>query len=270
MMSAAYGWFVHGLIDTGEWADQGEALRERLAWVDGVEPGSRPRVHPLDRLGVLLSAVPLAEYAGPDLERKMEDMAWLEPRARAHAAVIAAAFELQAVLPFRFGTLFSSAEAMAAELAPQQSHFLAALSAARDQEEWTVRFCANPDRVAQQMAEESLEAAEGAGRGAQYLLRRRVALRGRSGVMEQLIARAAEGHRTLEAHALHSAAVRTEIAGLPGGDRSLLSRVYTIRRADRQRFLDELERVSARLAGSAISALHSGPWPSTLGHSPGE
>lgn len=265
MRPEATCWFVYGLIDTADWRDAGAAARELLDQLPGVETGLNPTLVCAGRLGIVASAVPLNEYAGPNLEANLEDLHWLEGRARAHAAVIAALFEQQPIVPLRFGTLFSSVDRMVEELGRREAGVLAQLDAGRDQEEWTVRFCANPDQVAQQMAERASAGGGAGGQGAQYLLRRRMALKGRAQVAQRLVERAAQAHGALERLALESNPARTEIAGLSGGARSLLSRVYRIRRADRDQFLEAVGQHESELAHEGLTTLCSGPWPLTIG-----
>lgn len=268
MMMDGMGWFVYGLVDTADWRDAGASARELLDQLPGVTPEFSPTIFCAGRLGIIASAVPLDEYTGPNLEANLEDLDWLEGRVRAQSAVVTALFEHQPIVPLRFGTLFSAVEPMIEELGRREPEVLAQLDAGRDQEEWTVRFCANPDQIAQQMADQALAAGAAGGRGAQYLLRRRMALKGRPEVAQRLAERAAQAHAALERLALESSPARTEISGLPGGARSLLSRVYRIRRADRDQFLEVVGQREAELSGEGLTTLHSGPWPLTVGHSP--
>lgn len=262
-MTETMGLLLYALLDTHDWADEAEvaSLQECLAELPGVHRGEPPSVMTIGRLGAVASAVPLAEFAGPALEANLENIRWLEPRARAHADVIQAAFARQPVLPMRFGTLFSTASRMALDLGGQSGALLDQLEAIRDQEEWTIRFCANPEALLEQMAADVMAQSQNPGRGAQYLLQRRFALNGRSDMLNRLTALAVEAHEALARHALRTTRARSEVTGAPGGGRSLLSVVYTIARADRPTFLGELERVSARLSREGFTVLHSGPWP---------
>lgn len=139
--------FVYGLINMADSPDGGAALRRELARVTGVSPAEPPGLVEVSPLGALVSMVSLDDFSEPEFEARMEDITWLEPRVRAHAAVIMRAFECQPVLPMRFGTLFSSTERMAAHLRERLSELLPLLEATRGLEEWTVRICANPEAL---------------------------------------------------------------------------------------------------------------------------
>ena len=51
------------------------------------------------------------EFAGPEAELNLQQLSWVGPRALRHEAVIEEVMASSPVLPARFGTLFSSAEA---------------------------------------------------------------------------------------------------------------------------------------------------------------
>ncbi|HEY3365244.1 MAG TPA: GvpL/GvpF family gas vesicle protein [Symbiobacteriaceae bacterium] len=253
--------FAYGIIDTAAWTDGGAELQADLEELPGVDLAGEPAVVAVGRLGVLVSRVPLADFSGPELEANLENLSWLEPRARAHAGVIAAAFARQAVLPMRFGTLFSSQDALASELGAKEPELLADLQAVAGLEEWAVRFCANPDALAEQAAIQAQEAAGGKSAGAKYLLAKRQALKGRPEVAARLAEAAAEAHGALARHARLAGPAKAEVTGLAGGRRSLDSRVYLIEQARRPDFLAELERAAGRAEAAGLSALVSGPWP---------
>lgn len=251
--------FVYGVVDAGEWTDGGADLRTALGAAPGVEPDGPPQVLTCGRLGVLHSAVPLADYSGAQFDAHLEDVEWLAPRARAHAQVVSLAFARQAVLPMRFGALFSGSESLQAAFTARQPELLDDLAAGGGQEEWTVRLCANPDALAERAAAQAMTGA--GGQGAQYLLRRRTALTGRESITAALLDRAEAAHTALAVHALQVTDARTELSGLPGGARSMLSRIYRIAQAQRDQFLQELERLAAELAAEGLTVLQSGPWP---------
>lgn len=255
------GLFVYCLLNTDDWTDGGEALHSRLALLPGVESASGPEVVASGRLGAVVSRVPLDEFAGPELEENLEDMAWLEPRVRAHASVIEAAFTVQPVLPLRFGTLFSSADRIWEDLNPRQDPLLQELASVRGKEEWTIRFCTNPEAVMQDSARQALAASDVGGAGAKYLLQRKLAITGLPAMNEQLLSKAQQGEEALAQHALQVTNARTELSGVTGNRRSLLSRVFLIEQHRRPSFMAELDRVSELLAREGFLVLFSGPWP---------
>jgi hypothetical protein len=252
--------FLYGVVDPRDWTDAGDALRRAVADMPGVSPMGHPEVLVVGRLGVLVSRVPLAEFSGERFEANLEDVSWIGPRARAHFGVTSMAFLLQPVLPMRFGTLFSTPERMEEGLTCLEAELLEQLEAIRGLEEWTVRVCANPERQVEQAAAAHVSGDQ-AGRGSQYLLRRQMALKGRSEMTARLTDLAAKAHAALEPLACRVTAAQAEVSGLPGGQRSLVSRVYVIGRERRQEFLAAAERLGETLAREGLTLIHSGPWP---------
>lgn len=83
------------------------------AGVDGLHPLFAERV---GEVAAILSEVSLKDFSGPEARARMEDLAWIGPLALRHEEVILAAMRRSPVLPVRFGTVFSSPEALAAPL----------------------------------------------------------------------------------------------------------------------------------------------------------
>ena len=67
-------------------------------------------------VAAVLAEVDLNDFSGPEAKEKMEDLAWVAPRALRHEKVVMAAMEHGPVLPVRFGTVFSSLAAAAEPL----------------------------------------------------------------------------------------------------------------------------------------------------------
>lgn len=78
-------------------------------------------VHPLfsrtfGGIAAVLSEVDPEEFSGPGAKERLENLAWIGPRALRHEEVIVAAMRVSVVLPVRFGAIFSSPEALAVPL----------------------------------------------------------------------------------------------------------------------------------------------------------
>lgn len=68
------------------------------------------------RVAAILSEVDPEEFSGPGARERLENLAWIGPRALRHEEVIVAAMRASVVLPVRFGAIFSSLEALASPL----------------------------------------------------------------------------------------------------------------------------------------------------------
>lgn len=90
-------------------------------------------------MAAIFCLVSLKEFCGPEAEARMQDLAWLGPRALRHQEVIAQVMRHSPVLPMRFGTLFSSWGALEEMITRRRPQILGFLEMVVDQEEWAVK-----------------------------------------------------------------------------------------------------------------------------------
>jgi len=96
-------------------------------------------VEAIGNVAAVLSEVHLEDFSGPEAQKKMEDLAWVAPRALRHEEVVLSARELGPVLPVRFGTVFSSIEATAVPLLQRQDTMLKFFQDTIDKNEWILK-----------------------------------------------------------------------------------------------------------------------------------
>jgi len=96
-------------------------------------------VEAIRNVAAVLSEVHLEEFTGPEAQEKMEDLAWVAPRALRHEDVVLSAMEQGPVLPVRFGTVFSSIEAAAEPLRQRQDVLMKFFQDTIDKKEWTLK-----------------------------------------------------------------------------------------------------------------------------------
>ena len=96
-------------------------------------------------IAAIFSEVPLDDFSGPEAQARMEDLAWIGPRALRHEEVIMAVMEQIPVLPVRFGTVFSSIEAMKEPLRRHRDTLSRFFRDTAGKKEWSIR--AYVDRV---------------------------------------------------------------------------------------------------------------------------
>lgn len=104
-------------------------------------------LHTLGPLAALSLLAPLDDYTGPQGERNLADLAWLAPRLTRHDTIVSAARAAGPVLPARFGTLFSSAQALLDRLTFHAPSITAALAAVTDRDEWSLRVTVDRPRA---------------------------------------------------------------------------------------------------------------------------
>jgi hypothetical protein len=139
MVFYVYGFTQAGLAPE----DAGGAMTE-----DGVYAslliGGMDESHPLlfrrsGRVAAILSRVSRSEFCGPTGEKNLQDLAWLAPRACRHQAVLEQVMPLGAVLPARFGTLFSSTASLESFMRKHEGAMARFLERVDGQEEWAVK-----------------------------------------------------------------------------------------------------------------------------------
>ena len=90
-------------------------------------------------VAAVLSEVNLEDFSSPEAKEKMEDLAWIGPRALRHEEVVLSAMEQGPVLPVRFGTVFSSLAAAAEPLRQRQDVLMKFFQDTIDKKEWTIK-----------------------------------------------------------------------------------------------------------------------------------
>ena len=103
-----YGFTQAGLAPEAAGAAVAESGVSPSLFSVGIDEPHPPFFRRSGRVAAILSRVAQSEFCGPTGEKNLQDLAWLAPRACRHEAVLEQVMRLGAVLPARFGTLFSS------------------------------------------------------------------------------------------------------------------------------------------------------------------
>jgi Gas vesicle synthesis protein GvpL/GvpF len=146
-------WYAYGVTESGAALPVGVDPAPLAASVEGFAAGP---------VQVIVSRVRLAEMTG-DLP---QDPAWLLPRIEAHDRVLTAVAAIQPVVPFRFGVLHSTTDAMARAVDDRADFLAATLHRIGQAQEWTVTIAAITS------AADPGAPAAGESRGRSYLLAR--------------------------------------------------------------------------------------------------
>jgi hypothetical protein len=256
MAETGRGRYVYCVVAAGEQL----ALEEQ----QGVDGRAGLELVGDERLGAVVSTVPLEEFGAQALRRNLEDMAWLERTARAHQAVLDRVMDgVAAVVPMRLCTIFDDDEHVGEMLLREREVLLGALERVRDHSEWSVKVLADPGAVAAAARASSAAAApqEGPGAGHAYLARKRAerSLKDRG---RELLETAAEAiHTRLSAEAEASTLLppqRGELSGRPG--EMVLNGAYLVHRERIEAFkaaVDELRQAQRELG---LELELGGPW----------
>src|SRR5207248_10966586 len=138
----------------------------------GVAEGT-PRVLWSEKLGAVVSPVPLDEFGEEGLKRNLNDLDWLEQMARAHEAVLDAALADGTIVPMRVCTIYKSDDHVRSALIERRSLFAETLDWLSGRAEWGVKVLADPERIESKARERGGVVEAGAGsEGGAYLARK--------------------------------------------------------------------------------------------------
>lgn len=258
MSDAARGCYVYCVIPSGE--------RPPLAGLPGVGPAGGPvRLLAADGLSGVVSSVPLDEFGAQELERRFEDMAWLERTARAHQAVLDAVLAVEAMVPLRLCTIFRDEEHARQMLEREHDVLAGALSRVRGRVEWSVKVLADPQAMETAVRERSVQQAgpgasdEGSGRA--YLARKRFARRASEDVRALAESAADEVHSALSELAAATTVLPPQDPRLSGRRGAmLLNGAYLVERARADEFRAAVDQQVARRRPLGLEVELSGPW----------
>lgn len=102
---------------------------------------------PFRELVMVVSKVPLEDFAGPGAEERLNNVEWVTPRALRHGQVVQEMCALSPVLPARFGTLFSSEQKLISLAESNYDSIIEFLELIRDKDEWAIRVYLDRDRL---------------------------------------------------------------------------------------------------------------------------
>jgi hypothetical protein len=234
------GLYVYGVVETGSLSG--------AVTTPGIT-GDLPSLVDVDGLTAVVCGVDVAEFEGEALERNVASPEWLEQKVRAHEAVLEDVLERAAVVPMRFGAIFSSPEGLRRMMTEHAEALRAALARVRGRTEWGVKLHCDASRLAGSIAGGSSEA--GSGRG--YLMQRKAQLDAGARAAEAAAEVAAQTHQAL-------AELADEAVLSVGRTNEVLNGAYLVRDDGRGAFMRRVEELQ-RAHEDAFAFEVTGPWP---------
>lgn len=225
----------------------------------GLEPGQSTRVVSLKGFDALVIDVPADTFLADDADDRLQDIAWLTPRAERHEAIIRDARAHANLLPVGFGSVFSTEDALARTIAKRSPEIDDFLTHTQGCDEWSLKaWVSRKDAI--ERAKEALAAADASTAGAAYLRARRLENEAEQlaedhalGLVEQLI----EDLGTTIADACERRATKTD----DDHDRWLIAHVaLLIHRDHRAAFDARLDLLAPALEAEGLELELSGPW----------
>lgn len=201
---------------------------------------------------LLVSTVPERAYGEAALERGLQQLEWVGPRALAHEAVVEHFLPATAVLPMQLFTLFKE-DARAVEHVVGEKRRVARILARIERHvEWGLRLTWDPP--------EATVPRGGIKSGAAYLARKRDVLDLTRTRLKRARGEANRIYRAVsrEASAAHR---RTAMEQATPGSRVLLDAAFLVPARRAGAFRAAIRRSARTLEGSGIAVSLTGPWP---------
>jgi gas vesicle protein GvpL/GvpF len=217
-----------------------------------------------NELAAIVSSVPLEEYGEEQLRENLNEVAWLEEKARAHEAVLEALIGSTTVVPTRLCTIFRDEKQVREMMSREGPALVEALERLEGKAEWGVKVFAEPgalERAAFERAKEDSER-EPLSPGAAYMARRRREARARENAEEIADGWAQSIHQRIEAcaaEALLNPLQRRELSGHDGD--MLLNGVYLVEDEEAERFRERVAELGEDYLSRGVAVELTGPWP---------
>lgn len=233
------GLYVYGVVETGSLAG---AVR-----TPGIT-GAVPALVDVDGLSAVVCGVDVTEFEGEALERTAASPEWLEQKVRAHEAVLEDVLARAAVVPMRFGAIFSSPDRLRRMLTEHAATFHSALERVRGRAEWGVKLHCDAGRLAGSLAGDA--SSPDSGRG--YLLKRKAELDAGARAAGAAAEVAAETHEAL-------GEIADEAVISPARTTEVLNAAYLVRDDAREAFMGRVDDLQRRHE-DAFTFEVTGPW----------
>lgn len=216
----------------------------------GIDDGDL-RVEMENDLAAVVSDVEVDQFEGEALRRNASHPDWLEAKVRAHERVLDELVRAGAVIPMRFGSIFSRLDVLHDMLRDNRPELTAALDHVTGKNEWGVKVHLDAARLVSDAAPSQSD-----GSGRDYLMRKRSEM--------HAVERARETARDLT-DKVHGELSRlaNESRIMPTRERSgnvVLNAAYLVDDTVRDAFMDAAGALETSEGGGFVLEV-TGPWP---------
>ena len=216
---------------------------------------------------LIVSTVPEREYGEEALERGLQQLDWVAPRALAHEAVVEHFLAAPALLPMQLFTMFIGDERAVQHVVRDKRRIAAILKRIEGQVEWGLRLTLDPDTGPRGSLprRSSPKASVGGARekaksGAAYLAHKRDQLDLARTRLKKGRAAANRLYRAVSRDAT-DASRRTATEQAAPGSRLLLDAAFLVPARRATAFRAAVRRHARALKGGGLTLSLTGPWP---------
>ena len=217
-------------------------------------------------IAAVVSVVSLDEFCGPSAESRLQDLAWVGPRACRHQEIVERVMRYTPVLPAHFGTLFSSFENLEKLLHKNYDNIRRFLDHMKDKEEWSVKVLldrekAKEERIIKALAREAEQLAS-LTPGKRYFQEQRI----RTDVEKELNSWLKEvcekTMRDLNSFAADFYDRKSILHGVNGSDGVIIQNwAFLVPQIVKMDFQARIDLTNADLSPQGLVFELSGPWP---------
>jgi gas vesicle protein GvpL/GvpF len=213
----------------------------------------------------VMSIVAIDDFCGPQAEKRLGDLGWVSERALRHQRVIERGFRRGPILPARFGTLFSSLDALERFIECNQRTIVDFFDEVRGHEEWGIKALLERSTARKSLIDEFAASAAGpapAPAGLRYLQERRAQAAAEKALHRWLLSSCDSVAKSLDEFAADRRQRNIVDPSIPGDPRELVLNLATLVPQDRVKdLLTHIEDVNAQYVGQGLTFVPNGPWP---------
>jgi hypothetical protein len=211
----------------------------------------------------IVKTVPLADFAGPEAEARLQDPQWVVPRALEHEQVLEQIAGQTAVWPVAFGTLFESRASLARFVGQHRAGLTDFLAQAATHEEWSVKVLGQPSEARQAVWAElcQTEGTAALSPGRRYFAEQQLRSQADKMLRQRLHALCREVVQELSALGWAGRERRADARNAPEGFELLAHQAYFVPRSESANFHLRVAGLHAGLLAQGLSLQVSGPWP---------
>ena len=233
----------------------------------GRAAAGRARVASRTRDWLIVSTVPAGAYAEAALERGLQQMDWVAPRALAHESVVEHFLKAPAVLPMQLFTLFTGDDRALEHVVRDRRRIRPILARIEGKLEWGLRLTWNPDLPELgTVADLTLRRATQKKRterpvsGAAYLARKREQRDAAQARLDEARAHATKLYKAVSREAA-AARRRTATEGAAPGSRLVLDAAFLVPARRTSAFRSLVARFVRPVEKAGLTVSLTGPWP---------
>jgi hypothetical protein len=217
-----------------------------------------------ESLAAVASLVALSEFGEQPLQEHLNDLSWLERRARRHEQILGGVRVQTTLVPMRLCTIYRDERSVREMLDREHAFLTDALRRLQGRTEWGVKVYATSDpdaAIAGELTDDDAPGAGAPGPGASYLMERRLQDRRRERAEVLMQERCELAHAELMRVAVDAKLNPVQPRELTGRDEPMVfNGVYLVDDMALESFASVVDEMGAALAESGLELELTGPW----------